>query len=225
VGFTWISLMLAPPLIAAWLPTTPASDLALVLVASVVLTRAPALGRPTGQTLARTAASAIGGLAGVASYPAWILLIAGAGAALGLQPAAPIGPRSLGWFESGTLMVLAPLVEEKLYRQILQGALDRRLGPALAIPIASTVFAASHLDPWPMLASLMLGLVAGALARASRGIPLSFGLHAGLNLAGLRLGVPVFGRAIDPFPGVVAATFLLCIGVILLRAMPSSDSR
>ena len=173
----------------------------------------------------RGVALAMGGVAALASYPAWIAMIAHTGVALGLELAAPIGPRALGWVDLARLVVLVPLVEETVYRQILQGALTRRFGCLVAIPIASTLFAASHLEPWPMLAGLSLGLVSGVLAHLSRDIALAVGLHTGLNLAGSQLGVPAFGRVIDPALGVPIAAGLLCVGVVVLRASASANAR
>jgi membrane protease YdiL (CAAX protease family) len=224
VGWTWAALMLTPALVEPWVPRAIATEAPLVLLAAFALTRAPRFGRETGSVPMRGATYVMGGLAALVSYPAWIALIASTGAALGLEGAAPIGPRAPGWFGLARLVVLVPIVEETVYRQILQGALTRRCGSLVAIPIASAIFAASHLEPWPMLASLGLGLVAGVLARASGDIALGVGLHAGLNLAGSHLGVPAFGRVIDPVHGVPMAAGLLCVGVALLRARASADS-
>jgi len=153
--------------------------------------------------------------------------MASGGAGLGLAPAAPIAPRSLDWGELGVRVVLAPIAEELVYRATLQRALQRSVGSLLAIPLASVVFAASHLAPWPMLASLLLGLVAGVLTRASGGIGLGTGLHAGLDLAGSRLGAPAFGGGMDPAVGVPLGALALAAGIALQRAtaLPAGGRR
>jgi len=61
---------------------------------------------------------------------------------------------------------LAPLMEELLYRVLLQGYLEQRVSPGFAIPVIAVVFSAVH--PFPMsLALLPLALILGYIYHRS----------------------------------------------------------
>jgi membrane protease YdiL (CAAX protease family) len=152
------------------------------------------------------------------SYPLWILAIGWLGGAIGLGPSAPIPPRTPGTLDLTRLILLAPILEEIVYRESLQGAFQRRLGSVLAIPSASAVFAASHLDPWPVLASLILGIVLGIVLRLSGGIALGIGIHSGLNLSGVLFGAPPLRWALPIEAAAAAGALLLWLGVVRARA-------
>jgi hypothetical protein len=53
---------------------------------------------------------------------------------------------ALAWVAVSAVL-LAPLLEELLYRVILQGWLESRAGPMLAIPLVALLFAAVHFEP------------------------------------------------------------------------------
>jgi membrane protease YdiL (CAAX protease family) len=133
--------------------------------------------------------AALGAVAGFASYPAWILLIGAAGAALGLRPTPPPARPSDPLLLVATLG-LAPIFEEVLYRERLLLALRSRIPAVLAVAISSLLFALPHLEPWSMLATSLVGLALGALMLARRSLALCIGLHAGLNLAAFLFGIP-----------------------------------
>lgn len=62
------------------------------------------------------------------------------------------------------LAVAAPVVEELLFRGVLQGGLAGRLHPLLALGISSVVFAGVHFQPVQFPGLLIAGLVFGGLA-------------------------------------------------------------
>lgn len=77
----------------------------------------------------------------------------------------------LGWI--ATLLVIAPIGEEMVFRGAIQGYLSSRIGTGVAIITSAFLFLLLHLPQldgyWPaMLAILGLGLVAG-IARARTG--------------------------------------------------------
>jgi membrane protease YdiL (CAAX protease family) len=160
------------------MPTAVLVSFALA-TALVLATRVHPSPRPIG---ARTAAIGLGALAGFASYPAWIALIATIGAALGLEaPAAPPAPP--GALLAGATVLLAPVFEEILYRERLLGALRRRFGAAAAVLVSSAAFAVAHVEPWAVLGTFLVGLALGAVMCLSGTVTLCIGLHVGLNLA------------------------------------------
>jgi membrane protease YdiL (CAAX protease family) len=139
-------------------------------------------GRPQARVRAAAAALlALGG--GAATHAALLQAICGLGLALGLSSPAPRGgaPTSLaGWI---ALVVLAPVLEETLYRGRLQPACQAYLGPAAAVSIATLAFALPHGGPWPMLGAAVTGGLLGAVRLRVRGIAVCVAIHAGWNLA------------------------------------------
>ena len=88
-------------------------------------------------------------------------------------------------------VILAPFVEEILYRGILLSVLFRMMNRHAAILISAAGFATAHLfdvDVLPLLAGLFLvgvGLGYGALRSKSLSLPIF--LHVGVNLTGFLL--------------------------------------
>ncbi len=84
----------------------------------------------------------------------------------------------LGFF---AIVVVAPIVEELLFRGYLQTALTRRMKPWMAIAISSTVFGAIHFQPlaFPILA--LLGAVFGYLYHRTGSLKVNIALHMANN--------------------------------------------
>ena len=67
------------------------------------------------------------------------------------------------------LAVVAPIVEELLFRGLLQGGLAARMDARLALALTSVAFAAVHFQPVQFPGLVIAGLVFGGLAlRAGR---------------------------------------------------------
>jgi membrane protease YdiL (CAAX protease family) len=130
----------------------------------------------------------LGGALGVASRPVWLALVEWVGVGLGLPPARYGGAQGAAAWLGGIL--LAPLLEEVLYRERLLRALRPRLGALPALLLSSAAFAAPHLHAWWILGTFLVGLGLGAAMLATGSLALCVGLHAGLNLAALAAAVP-----------------------------------
>ncbi len=209
----WTVLLGLPPLLESWLPTASAIGVSFLVVTILVLaTRSFRRDRPlkySGWLFL------LGLLAGFASYPAWIVLIGLSGLALGLTlPSPPEAAPPVLW---AATILLAPVFEEVLYRERLLTALGRTLGPSLAIPITSALFAISHLEPWRVLGTGLVGLMLGTAMRASGSLALCIGLHMGLNLAGLTSGVPPVGVSLPPSESAAAGLCVLGVAIVLAR--------
>lgn len=87
-----------------------------------------------------------------------------------------------------TIAVFAAIVEEVLFRGLLQNALKRRVGPGWAIVLAGSIFAAVHLQPmaFPILA--ILGMAFGYLYHITGSLRVNIALHLINNAAALLLG-------------------------------------
>lgn len=93
---------------------------------------------------------------------------------------------SAGWLPGllFVVVVLAPLVEEVLFRGfLLPGLAAGRFGGAGAIVVTALLFAAVHTqyDPFDMSAVLTLGLLLGAARWFSGSLWLAYGLHVAIN--------------------------------------------
>ncbi len=157
-------------------------------------------------------------LAGFATFPAWVGLIAGIGLSLGLKPGLPNPPGAgtpLLWI---TTVGLAPVFEELLYRERLLPALDRRLGALPAVGLSSAAFAVPHLEPWTVLATFLVGLGLGAVMLRTGAVVLCIGLHMGLNLAALVLGVESAEFVFRAWVSAAAGAIVLMAGIGLAEA-------
>ncbi len=166
----------------------------------------------------------MGLLTGFVSYPAWIATIGALGLALGLEPVGAGAPGSGGLLFWMASVLLAPVFEEVLYRERLLSALGRTFGSSLAIPVTSALFAISHLEPWHVLGTGLVGLMLGTAMRASGSLALCIGLHMGLNLAGLTCGVPPVRLALGPSAAAIMGLVGLVAAIVLARRTRSHST-
>jgi uncharacterized protein len=81
-------------------------------------------------------------------------------------------------------VVIAPLLEELLFRVVLQGALTKRVGPKWSIPLVAVAFSAVH--SWPdSLALIPLALVLGYVYHRRHSYLAVVVLHAIFNATNL----------------------------------------
>lgn len=78
--------------------------------------------------------------------------------------------------------VLFPALEEILFRRVIFGWLEQRLGVTAAIVGSALAFGLAHIVPYVMLLQVLIGLAAAILVRAHRTLWASLALH-GLNNA------------------------------------------
>jgi membrane protease YdiL (CAAX protease family) len=179
VGSVWLTLFVCQVALGPRLGRPAAVFVSFALALALVwATRA----RGTAAPRRHAPVFALGLAAGLASYPAWIALIAAIGALLGLGRPALVPARS-GPVLAAATIGLAPLFEEVLYRECLLGALRERFGAAAAVVLSSAAFAACHVEPWAVLGTFLVGLALGAAMCWTGALALCVGLHAGLNLA------------------------------------------
>jgi membrane protease YdiL (CAAX protease family) len=174
----------------------------LVAFATVALTRDPPL-RPRGAERRRETLRLSLGLAfGWVSYPLWLWLILALGRLLGLD-APPSAPPTGAPMLHGVvaLVVFGPLFEELLWRERVYLTL-RPIGRPLAVLLTSAGFAATHVEPWAVLTTFLLGLLLGSVYARSGSIPACIGVHAALNACRLVYGLPpTFAVPASPVDG------------------------
>lgn len=96
------------------------------------------------------------------------------------------GPATVILFVFGAV-IMAPLVEELLYRGLLLRSLQRKVSPPVAVFISGVIFGLVHLvgdpgavDLLPALAGL--GIILGVVAVRTNSLALPILIHAGFNL-------------------------------------------
>jgi membrane protease YdiL (CAAX protease family) len=77
----------------------------------------------------------------------------------------------------GSIAIVAPVVEELLFRGYLQNALARKMKPGFAIAIASAVFGAIHLQPLAFPVLTLLGAIFGFLYHRTGSLKVTMTLH------------------------------------------------
>ena len=84
----------------------------------------------------------------------------------------------------GTLVavLVAPVVEELLFRGLLLPALQRWVGHTVSIVLSALFFAAGHIDLFVFLPMLAMGLVMGYLYDRTRSIAAPLTMHITYNL-------------------------------------------
>ena len=80
------------------------------------------------------------------------------------------------------VVVLAPVVEEFLFRGVLLGAISNHISFGWANAIQAAVFASLHMDAAALPYLFVMGLIAGVLARRSGGLLASMTFHFVFNL-------------------------------------------
>lgn len=83
------------------------------------------------------------------------------------------------------VVVGAPMIEELLYRGLLQGAFVRRINDVLAVVVVALWFALIHFRPVEYPGLFVVGLVLGTCALVTRRIGLGIVAHATFNATGL----------------------------------------
>ncbi len=98
------------------------------------------------------------------------------------------------------VVIMAPVVEELIFRGIIMHGLMRNYSKVTAIFVSALMFALFHLNPWQFPATFILGLILGTLMIRTRNIFLCILGHAinnGLALASMTLGAEDQGGSID----------------------------
>ena len=79
-------------------------------------------------------------------------------------------------------VVIAPIIEEILYRGIIQVKLVRDFSPRISILIASFIFAISHYNPTRLIRTFLCGLLLGTIYNKYGSLILSIAAHSTINL-------------------------------------------
>jgi len=174
-------ILASGPMFSSLIGEETATLLVFCLAAALlIVTRRPLVARPRLRDAALLGLAIALGFAGHAPLRGAIALV---GLALGLDPslAAPPGPSGVPLLIA--VVIVAPVFEELLYRERLFDAFTATsLGMCGATLLTSVLFALTHLTPWLMLGSFLVGTLLALIRCVSRNVVACIGLHAGLNL-------------------------------------------
>jgi membrane protease YdiL (CAAX protease family) len=120
-------------------------------------------------------------------------------------------------FTVGVAAVLAPLLEEALFRGVILHGLARRRGPRSAVLWTAAFFAFFHFyNPWQILPTFFLGLLLGWVVLTTRSLWSSILLHSAFN----GLSLAVFAIPMEPPPDAPPA--LVVTGVVIFLLVGSA---
>lgn len=91
------------------------------------------------------------------------------------------------------VVLVGPLVEEVVFRRILLGWLEARVGVVVAAVGQAALFAVLHVVPAAMVLTFLLGLAAAFLARRHRSLWPALALHVLNNLVAVMVVVTMLG--------------------------------
>ncbi len=86
------------------------------------------------------------------------------------------------WGTFAKVVILAPIVEEILFRGIIMHGLMRNYRGWYAVLLSGILFSFFHLNPWQMTYTFFLGLLLGWVMLRTRSLPLAILIHALNNL-------------------------------------------
>lgn len=125
---------------------------------------------------------------GVFSCIAWNVLILGAGlqeVSSGYQNVAESISQSPLWIQFFGLGVIAPIMEELLYRGILYQRMRQYVSPGIAIIFSSVVFGILHGNLVQFIFAAGLGILLAGVYEKYQNILMAFELHIAINLTSL----------------------------------------
>lgn len=134
----------------------------------------------------------------------------------------------------GLVVVLAPLIEEMVFRGFFQRILEYHFkNTGVAVLISALTFAIFHFNPWWALQILLIGIILGYVAWKTESIVTSFVLHAinnsaavwFINQQGESLSWYEANGHVLPFILIIAAV-LFCSGIkLLIKTENNSEKR
>ncbi|MDR2886238.1 MAG: CPBP family intramembrane metalloprotease [Rikenellaceae bacterium] len=128
-----------------------------------------------------------------------------------------------GWLTILTTVVMAPILEELLFRGLLQHSTVNRYGPVAGIVIAAAVFGVIHFIPQQVVNAFALGLVLGWVYYKTRSLTAVILMHAANNgLSYYLMGIgPADATVQDvlPEPWMYYALYAACVLIVVAGAV------
>lgn len=115
-------------------------------------------------------------------------------------------------------LIILPILEEIAHRGILFGILQRKLSIGWALLVQAIVYALIYSEPYIILYTLVLGIIAGAVYQCYRSILLPILIHLSFNAAALIMNVKNISKLYDANDYVIfiAGSIILALVLLLL---------
>ncbi len=116
-----------------------------------------------------------------------------------------------------TVCILAPIIEEILFRGILlRGLLQKGISPIIAIFLSSFLFGLAHMNPWQFLGAGLLGAVFGYVYYRTKSLWICMFLHALNNTISFIMMVKFQSMDEDVTNPDDYLSVMICFGIALL---------
>jgi len=176
LALVW-GVLTARHLLAPWLGADVTVFFTFAAATAIVLATRPRSLRGRGKRPVVGGGVWVLGLVG--GFVALVVAVASAPFVGLVAPAPGLSGRATTWL---SIVVLAPVFEELLYRERLLPVFTRAFGFAGAALATSTLFAAPHVHAWSVLGAFCTGLLLAGAMHGTGSIALCIGLHMGWNL-------------------------------------------
>ena len=130
--------------------------------------------------------------------------------------------RPYGWVPLAlAVAVVAPLIEELMFRGRMQTAFERRLGMLPGILVTTALFAVAHLAAFKLPSMILSGLVLGAAVSFTGSIWAGVILHAANNGVAVLMFATGISESSSPLstPSLLAPVALLLLSLLALTAI------
>jgi len=130
------------------------------------------------------------------------------------------GGESSPWGSLLATVVVAPIIEEALFRGVILRGFLLRYTPLRAILLSALLFALLHANPWQLFGPFAIGVLFGWLVYRTRSLVTAMLAHALVNAVPLLVtiggvAIPGFSGSLD-LPPVLQPLWLDALGVALL---------
>ncbi len=139
-----------------------------------------------------------------------------------------------GLIAFATIVVIAPLSEELLFRGLLFRGLTTKYSPVVAVGLSAVLFGLSHGVPAAVAFATVAGLLFGGVAHRTGSVAPTLAMHMAVNATPLLLPralVPIAGFNIVservehvPLPLVATAAIVACMAVAMLLTRESNEA-
>jgi uncharacterized protein len=114
------------------------------------------------------------------------------------------------------LVLIAPIVEEVLFRGIMLEGLSKKYSPVVSIMFTSFLFGISHINPWQILFTFILGLLFGWLYLKTRSLVPSIFCHILNNLVSFLFLLFIYGSDWEDVDQILFGSYWSLLRTVIL---------
>jgi len=120
-----------------------------------------------------------------------------------------------------TMVIIAPILEELIFRGFILDGLLKRYSPLKSILVSSLIFGLAHFNPWQFVTGFLGGIFIGWVYLHTRSISVAIIMHASNNLLGFVLGsfmdneVLMNATTIEIYGGLINLILAIIVSVVV----------